>query len=125
MLVEDDPAIIDIYVTSMTGAHFDVDSVTLGQVAITKIKNIVAKEEQKPDIILLDLILPDINGMEVLKEVRSNDATKDIAVFILSNQAKEELQNLGGAKPDKFIIKANTTPTELLEMIKGYLNDRT
>lgn len=121
ILVEDDPAITDIYEIMMKKAHFNVEIVRLGQEAIKKIKSIENGEEIKPDIILLDLILPDINGMEVLKEIRKNNTTKDITVFILTNQSYIESQQLDNIKPDKFIIKANITPTQLLELIKERL----
>jgi len=69
---------------------------------------------------LLDLILPDINGVEVLYEIRKNDATKDIKVFVLTNQQESEMPH-SDVKPDKFIVKANTTPTQLLDIIKEYI----
>ena len=122
LLVEDDSAIIDIYEIMMKKAGFDVQVISLGQDVIKKIKKIETREEIKPDIILLDLILPDINGMEVLSEIRKSDATKNIKVFILTNQEKAEFQEKEGIKPDKFIIKANITPTQLIELIKKELH---
>ena len=122
ILVEDDPAIIDIYETLMKKAHFDVRVISLGQEVINMIKNIEEGTELKPDIILLDLILPDINGIEVFKEIKKNKKTKDIKIFILTNQKDVQPQQLGDEKPDKFIIKANISPTQLLELIKEYLS---
>lgn len=119
-LVEDDPAIVDIYKTMMEKAGFNAEVMTLGQDVIKKMKSIQAGEEQKPDLILLDLILPDINGVEVLAEIRSHTSTKDIVVFILSNQEESEFPP-GAPKPDKFIVKANISPTQLLEAIKKQL----
>lgn len=120
ILVEDDPTIIDIYSTLMKKAHFDVRVIGSGQEVINMVKNIENGEESKPDIILLDLILPDINGIEVFKEIKKNKKTKDIKIFILTNQHDVQPQELGDAKPDKFIIKANVSPTQLLEFIKEY-----
>lgn len=121
-LIEDDSAIIDIYETVMKKAHLDVDVISSGQEAIKKIKSVAAGEEQKPDLVLMDLILPDMNGVEILREIRDNPKTKDITVFVLSNQEKLELPEGDPIKPDKFIIKANITPTQLLEVIKKELN---
>ena len=120
-LVEDDSAIIDIYATIIKKAHFDVEVLSLGQQVLAKIKAIVAGEEPKPDLVLLDLILPDMNGMEILTEMKKNEATKNMKVFILSNQADAQSQMTGVVKPDKFIVKANITPTSLLEIIKEEL----
>ena len=120
ILVEDDPAIIDIYSTFIKKANFDVRVISSGQEVINMIKNIEEGTEPKPDIILLDLILPDINGIEVFKEIKKNKKTKDIKIFILTNQQDVQPQQLGDEKPDKFIIKANISPTQLLELIKEY-----
>lgn len=122
ILVEDDPAIIDIYQILMKKAGFDVRVISSGQEVINMIKNIEEGAELKPDIILLDLILPDINGTEVFKEIKKNEKTKDIKIFILTNQQDIKPEQLGDTKPDKFIIKANISPTQLLELIKEYLS---
>ena len=119
--MEDDVAIIDIYETMIKKANFDVEVISLAQDVIKKMKDIVAKEAEKPDIVLLDLILPDMNGIEVLKEIRKNNATKDIKVFILTNQEDGQGEKEDGVRPDKFIIKANITPTQLVETIKEAL----
>lgn len=122
ILVEDDPAIIDIYQILMKKAGFDVRVISSGQEVVNMIKNIEEGTEPKPDIILLDLILPDINGTEVFKEIKKNKKTKDIKIFILTNQQDVQPEQLGDEKPDKFIIKANISPTQLLELIKEYLS---
>lgn len=121
LLVEDDVAITDIYETVMKKAGFDVETADSGQKAIKIIKDIQSGEKIKQDIVLLDLILPDMNGAEVLTQIRGNPLTKDAKVFILTNQEESELQKFGDLKPDKFIIKAHITPTQLVEMIKAQL----
>lgn len=117
-LVEDDAAIIDIYETMFKKAHVDFEVLSLGQDVINKLKTIESGEEQKPALILLDLILPDMNGVEVLKQIKKNAATKDVTVFILTNQENAEKQMPEGIKADKIIIKANTSPTDLLQIIQ-------
>ena len=122
LLVEDDSAIVDVYTTILQKGGFNVQTVTEGKEAIKIIKNIQDADEGRPDIVLLDLILPDINGVEVLREIKTNDKTKDILVFVLTNQEGVELQGSNGVKPDRLIIKANITPTQLLEIVKNKLN---
>ena len=121
-IIEDDSAIVDIYKVIFKKANFDVETMSSGQEAIDMIKKIIETgKESKPDIVLLDLILPDMNGIEILKLIKNNDVTKDIKVFIMTNQEKTQLEQLNEIKPDKIIIKANTTPTQLLEIIQEEL----
>lgn len=116
ILVEDDPAIIDVYSTAFKNSGIDFEVVSMGHEAINAIKE-KAEKEDKPALVLLDLILPDINGMEVLRSIKAEEKTKDIPVYVLSNQTTVESEEPGQIKPDKFIIKANITPTELVKLI--------
>lgn len=118
ILVEDDPAIIDIYQTVMKKNHFDVDVLSLGADVLKKIQDISEGVEPLPDVLLLDLILPDMNGVEILSKIRNTSATKDMKVFILTNQENAQNQLPEGIKADKIIIKANTSPTDLVDIIK-------
>jgi|SRR3989338_9066927 len=122
LLVEDDSAILDIYTTVLKKGGFEVESCSLGQDVVKKLQKIESKEESRPDLVLLDLILPDMNGMEVLSQVRKNKAAKGITVFILSNQEQSQIEIPADAKPDKFIIKANITPTQLVELVRKELD---
>lgn len=121
ILVEDDSAIIDIYQTMIKKAGFDVEVISLGQEVLKRVKEVVAGEKPRPDMMLLDLILPDMNGIEILAEIRKNEATKSIKVFILTNQEESGVATSDSVKPDKFIVKANMTPTQLIEVIKQEL----
>ena len=117
--MEDDSAIADIYKTIMEKAGFDAEIFGLGREFLRGLKN-AAEEGKNPAIVLLDLILPDMNGMEVLNKIKKDEETKDIKVFILTNQDESQIPKQD-VKPDKFIVKANTTPTELVEIIKEEL----
>jgi DNA-binding response OmpR family regulator len=118
-LIEDDAAIVDVYKIAFDAANINFEIMTLGKQAIEKIKEVQCGKTKKPCLVLLDLILPDMNGTEILKEIKKNEKTKDIAVFLLSNYAAEDIPQLDGIKPDKFILKASITPTELIELIKS------
>lgn len=124
-LVEDDSAIVDIYKALMKKFKFTLRAFSLGKEAIKAIKDIKdsKSEEKKPDIVLLDLILPDINGLEVLKTIRHNEATRDVKVFILTNQSDVKFEESDAIRPDKVIIKAEIAPTSLMEMIKQELGN--
>lgn len=118
-LVEDDSAISDIYKTMIEKSGFSVEAFSLGQEVVKAVKSINTIEEA-PDIILLDLILPDMNGIDILKEIKSNEKLKNIKVFILTNQSEVKFDQ-PDVKPDKIIIKANITPTQLVDVIKEEL----
>ncbi len=123
-LVEDDLAIIDVYSMAFKAAGIDFEVISLGKEVIKRIKNIQENKEEKPSLILLDLLLPDVNGTEILKEIRQNNITKDIAVFILSNYTSPETQKTDTIKPDRYIIKTSITPTQLVELVKEQLNKK-
>lgn len=121
VFVEDDSFIIDIYKTAFKEAGLDVEVISWGGEVIKRIKKMQDENAEKPGLFIIDLILPDINGIEVLKEIKNNKAVKDIPVFVLSNYSSPDLQKPDGPKPDKFILKTDITPTKLIKIIKEEL----
>ena len=121
ILVEDDPALIDIYKIVMEKHHYELLAVASGKEALEVIKKVEQDPELKPAVFLLDLILPDMDGLDILKAVKTSPATKDCLVFILTNKERVGFEELGAGKPDEFFVKANITPTELVEVIKKHI----
>ncbi len=122
LLIEDDPQIIDVYQIALKAAGFRVESIVMGGEAIEKVKKVKSGQLKKPDLILLDLILPDINGLEVLQEIRKYEETKDLSVVILSNYNSEGLEKNGyDLGNEQYLVKAQYTPTQLVALIKGML----
>lgn len=117
-IIEDELDVMYINKTALQAAGFEVVGLGSGKDAMEKIKRVQEKKDQKPDLILLDLVLPDINGLEILRAVRENDVTKDIKVFILSNYTSNALLNIKYIKSDKYILKSSITPTQLVEIVK-------
>ena len=120
-LIEDDAAIIDVYKTAFDLAGINTEVIIWGKQAIEKIRQIQCGNLEKPCLVLLDLILPDINGLEILKEIKQNDKTKDITVFVLSNYTSQDFGQADGIKPEKFILKTSITPTSLVKLIQMQL----
>lgn len=121
-LVEDEPQIIDVYQTALKAAGFEVDSAATGGGAIEKVKGIRNGQLKKPDLILLDLILPDINGLEILQEIRKYEETKDLSVIVLTNYGSGELEKNGyDLGKEQFLVKAQYTPTQLVALVKERL----
>jgi len=112
LLVEDDPLLIDIYSTKLKQSGFEVRVVESGEKALAVV------EEQKPDLVLLDIVLPHIDGWDILSNLRASEKLKGMQVVILSNLGqKEEVAkglSLGAAK---YLIKAHYTPSEIVQEI--------
>jgi len=122
LLVEDDTAIIDVYNIAFTAAGFEVETISDGQSAMDKVKAIQSGKDAAPGIILLDIVLPDFNGMDILKEIKAGDKTKGIKLFILSNNTDAELKKMGyDLGNQKCLTKSQYTPSQLVEILKKEL----
>ena len=116
LIVEDDKFLRELIVKKVTSAGNEVPEAIDGEEGVKKI------EEEKPDLILLDLILPGIDGFEVLAQIKKKPELSQIPVIILSNLGqKEDIEkglNLGATD---YLIKAHFTPNEIIEKLKKIL----
>ncbi len=116
LIIEDDKFLRELISRKLTDEGYDITQAVDGEDGINKVK------ESQPDLILLDLILPSMDGFEVLSTIKSDDSVSAIPVIILSNLGqKEEVEkglNLGAAD---YLIKAHFTPGEIIEKIKNVL----
>lgn len=79
-----------------------------------------AAKEWHPDILILDLLMPEKDGFEVLQELQSDPSTSGIQVVVLSNLGKAEtVERVKPFKISDYLIKADTTPREVVARIKG------
>lgn len=116
LFVEDDPLIVKIYATRLTADGHQVLSADNGE------EGLKIAESQNPDLVVLDVMMPKMDGFAVLTRIRENPQLKQIPVLLYSNLAQEDEINRGkqlGAT--EFIIKANLSPTEMVAKIKQYL----
>jgi CheY-like chemotaxis protein len=117
LLVDDDEFIRDIYSTKFGDAGLDVTAVENGKEALAVI------EGTEFDVILIDMIMPEMDGVEFLEELFGQDKQADASVIILSNQGQPE--NIDAAEQfdiDGYLIKANNVPSEILEEITHIYN---
>lgn len=87
--------------------------------AIDGEKGIILAKDEKPDIILLDLVLPEIDGFEVLQKLKTDPETADIPVIVLSNLGEKENMDKGfklGAAD--YLIKSNLDPSEIFKRVE-------
>jgi DNA-binding response OmpR family regulator len=116
LIIEDDKFLRELIVSKLKKENYDIVATVDGEEGIQKVK------EEKPDLILLDLILPGIDGFEVLSQIKSDPTISSIPVIILSNLGQKEDIDKGitlGA--NNYLIKAHFTPGEIIEKIKTIL----
>lgn len=116
LLVEDDTFLLGMYATKFELDGFKVIMAEDGEKAIR------AALKELPDIILLDIILPKLNGFEVLKQLKLEPTTAKIPVILLTNLSqKDEIEQGLKIGAEDYLIKANFMPSEVVEKIKKIL----
>lgn len=115
-IIEDDMAIAQMYRIKFESEGFSVDVAENGKLGLQLCQTL------KPDIVLLDLMMPEMGGEEMLKHMRASEWGKDIKVVILTNmgeqEAPESLKTLG---VKAFVVKADMTPRQVAELVKKQL----
>lgn len=115
-IIEDDPVISQMY-----RMKFEADGFEVGM-ADNGLRGIEMVEHFGPDIMLLDLQMPQMNGAEALAEIRSHGWGKDIPVLILTNLGKEEAPDiLQKLNVSSYIVKADLTPKQVVARVKKTL----
>jgi len=119
LIIEDDAPTIKLFKEIFPMAGFEIEVLDLGKKGVERMKEIREGKKEKPDLILLDLILPDINGIEVLKEARRYPETKNLKIYALTNYSNPEFnEELSKEGIDKILVKAQYSLRELIEIIK-------
>ena len=118
-IIEDDQVINQMYRMKFEAAGFEVVSASDGEAGVKVV------QRANPDIILLDLQMPNMNGTEALQKIRHQPANANTPVIILTNLGEEEapveLRRLG---IDSYIVKANLTPSQVVARVKEALNSK-
>jgi DNA-binding response OmpR family regulator len=119
LIVEDEQFLSDMYKLKFEHDGYEAIVARDGQEGLD-----LAKKE-KPDLILLDLVLPILDGFKVLAKLKQDSDTKDIKVFIFSNLGQEnEVKTGKKTGADGYFIKANMTPGQLMEKVNAILNSQ-
>lgn len=115
-IIEDDQAISQMYRIKFESENYEVETAENGKLGLGLV------EKMRPDIILLDLMMPEMTGDQMLQELRKTNWGKDTKVIILTNMGEQEappiLRELG---VKRFIVKAEMTPRQVAEMVKAEL----
>ncbi len=118
LLVEDEPLLLDLYQEAFEDAGLEVEIAENGAEALKK-------ADKNPRLILLDILMPGMNGFEVLKKLKNNSKTKDIPVIVLTNLGSEQSDkdkqlalSLGAVD---YLVKSYHTPDEIVEIVEKRL----
>ncbi|MEA3449795.1 MAG: response regulator [Patescibacteria group bacterium] len=118
LLIEDDPFLLSMYSTKFTMEKFQVESAEDGE------KGIKLAKEVNPSIILLDILMPKMNGFEVLEDLKKDKRTTFVPVILLTNlNQKDEIERGMNMGADDYLIKAHFMPSEVVAKIKKVLNN--
>jgi len=118
LIVEDDKLLSDLLLRKL-GNSYEVSHATTGEDALKMLK------DEKPALVLLDILLPGMDGFEVLRSIKGSPTTKDVPVVILSNLGQEsDIKKGKELGAEKFLVKVTLTLDDIVREIEGLLGDR-
>lgn len=117
MLVEDDVFISDIYEVKLRSAGYDIILANNGRDAMQKLE-----AGELPQLILLDIVMPYMDGFDVLNSLAKKEEWKEIPVVLLTNLSqKEDIDRAMELGAKDYLIKSHFTPSEVLEKVEKYI----
>lgn len=120
LIIEDDPFLNEIYSAKFSQSGFQIEVAIDGKKGLEKVK------ANQPDLILLDIVLPKMDGFQVLKRIKEDPKLKAIPIILLTNLGQQSEVEKGLALgADEYIIKAHFTPTAIVVKVKEVLNKST
>lgn len=112
LIVEDVPQVTNMYRKKLEQAGLVVDTAANGEIALEKISQF------NPDLVLLDILMPGVSGLDVLRRIRTNVQTRNMLVIVTTNSDSDELataiQNIGVSG---YMTKSNFTPKEVVDKV--------
>src|SRR3990167_9285690 len=116
LMVDDDKMLIDLYKERLELAGYQVEISRDGEEGLAKV------HEVKPDIVLLDIMMPKVNGYEALASIKSDPATKDVPVIILSALMRDVNKSKAvESGADDYILRENAVPADVIQKIEAVL----
>ncbi|MCD4705940.1 response regulator transcription factor [bacterium] len=118
LIIEDDHFLNSFYSKKFSDENYEVFSAFDGE------KGVKIAKEKKPDLILLDLVLPKMSGFDVVKELKSGDC-KNIQIILLTNLSdKENIDQALSLGVEDYLIKVYFTPSEIVKKVKNILSKK-
>lgn len=119
LIIEDEKTLNDMYALKFKKEWFEVESAYNGLEGLTKISS------HDPDVILLDIMMPSMNGFETLEVIKSQTSS-DCKIIMFTNVVdKDKLDDAMGMGADDYLIKSDTTPAEAVIRVKEHLGMQT
>lgn len=116
--VEDEPDLVELCRVAFHSAGITMNVSATGEEGITFIKKIINKETQAPDAFILDILLPGVSGMDIMREIRTHAELDNIPIVIFTNYSdvkiKEEIKKTKNAE---YILKTDIIPTQLVKIV--------
>ena len=119
LIVDDDNFLIDMYSLKFAKSNFDVATALGPEVALAKLR-----DNFKPDIILLDIIMPVMDGFEFMEKIKEEHLAQDAIIIILSNKGQPSDVTRGESLgASGYIVKASSTPGEVIEKVNEIITN--
>lgn len=120
LIVDDDTFLLDMYAFKFSQHNFEVHTAPGGLQVIEKLK-----DGLKPDIILMDIIMPEMDGFEMLEKINKDNLSPNSTKIILSNKSQQaDIEKGNSLGASGYIVKANSTPAEVIEQVVGILSKK-
>lgn len=117
LIIEDDPLMLRMYQKIFSFDGYEVETATDGEMGIEKVRSV------KPTIVLLDVMMPKMNGLEVLEKIKADPETKAIPVIMLTNLAgQQDVDKALTMGAVKYIIKSEYEPKQVSDMVKEIIS---
>lgn len=120
LIIEDDLLMSRMYQKIFTFGHYEVETAVDGEEGLSKVVAV------SPTVILLDIMMPKLNGLQVLEKLKADPATKNIPVIMLTNLAGQQDAETALSKGAvKYIVKSEHTPEEIFDMVQQIIEGYT
>lgn len=119
LIVDDDSFLLDMYALKFSRSNFDVSTALGPEQALEKLR-----QGLSPDIVLLDIMMPVMDGFELLEKIQEENLAKDAIVIFLSNRGQPaDLSRAEEMGASGYIIKASSTPGEVIDKVNKIINN--
>jgi DNA-binding response OmpR family regulator len=118
VLIEDDEFIREMYETEIGAAGFKVSAFGTGKEGLAAIRS------ETFDLLLLDIMLPDTNGLDILKMIKADEKTKGLKVVLLTNLGQDSVMKEGfSLGADGYLVKVSYNPDQVVAEVKNFLKE--